>query len=435
MSRRPLRRLGVLVAVVALAALACVEDVTSPAACPSYCPGGQIVTVESLLAGAIVRDSSFSGYVQAYEAGVLLAVSQPGIDSRPIFQTLPIATRFRIDTGTDTTTGPIVIDSARLTLTWLRRDTTTRNVRLELYRLPLGLDSTSTLAGLAPSFGTPLRVVNLDSLLALPGLHDSVTGDSIIGRDTLRRVVVVSLKLDSAQAPYTLADSGKVAFGVRVTADSNATLVLGSQNAGEGPQIKWFNRVDSAGTLIARTSQTQGLLFDGFVTDQPSVTLDANLAVGGFPSTRALLRFALPHSIRDSAQIIRATLLLVPTGAPSVLTGDTVFVRVSHVAADLGAKSPIAVDTIGSSSPLFVPQGSDTVRIEVTTLLRFWQFDTTAVTAAYLRLLTLDRRDSTRVDGNEGATFTTLRLFSSRTPGFQPALRLTYVPRIKFGAP
>jgi hypothetical protein len=125
--------------------------------------------VESLLAGAIVRDSSFTGYRQAHEAFVMLAANRPGVDSRPIFQTFPIATRLEI--GSDTTTGPIVIDSARLTLTWLRRDTITRNVRLELYRLPLGLDSTSTYAGLAPSFAIPVRVVNLDSLLPVSAIR------------------------------------------------------------------------------------------------------------------------------------------------------------------------------------------------------------------------------------------------------------------------
>lgn len=433
MSRRGLWRGGALVALAALAAVACVEDVTSPPSCPEYCPGGQIVTVESLLAGAIVRDSSFTGYRQAHEAFVMLAATQPGLDSRPVFQTLPIATRLKRDTGSDTTTGPIVVDSARLILTWLRRDTTTRNLRLEVYRLPLGLDSTSTFAGLAPSFGTPLRVVNLDSLLAVR--RDSVTGDTILGLDSLRRVVGVSVKFDAAQAPFSATDSGKVAFGVRVTADSNATLVLGSADAGEGPRIVWYNRLDSAGTLVARPAQTQGLSFDSFVSDLPPATLDSNLTIGGVPATRALLRFALPKNIRDSAQIIRATLLLVPAGPPPVSTGDTVFLRISRLAADFGAKSPVPLDTIGAQGPLFVPNGSDTLRVEVTTLLQFWQFDTTAVTSTFVGLVALDRRDTTRADGFEGATLTTLRVFSSRTPAFQPTLRLTYVPRIKFGAP
>lgn len=425
---------GVLIAIAGLLAAACVEDVASPPSCPDYCPGNQIVTVDSVLAGAIVRDSSFSHYREAYEALAMLAADRSGVDSRPIFQTLPILTRMTINSGTDTTTGPIVVDSARLSLTWLRRDATPRNVRLALYRLPVGLDSNSTFAGLAPSFGTPIRVVNLDSLLALPSQHDSVTGDTILARDTLHRVITISLKLDSAQAPFSAADSGKAAFGVRVTADSNAALVLGASEAGEGPQIVWYNRVDSAGTLLNRPSQSRLLSFDGFVSNQPPVSLDSNLVIGGVPATRALLRFNLPKSIRDSAQIIRAVLLLVPTGSPSVFTGDSVFIRTSRLATDIGAKSPIPLDTIFTRSPLFVPSGSDTIRLEVTTLFRYWQFDTTAVTAAFVGLFALDRRDSLEITGSEGATFTALRLFSSRGPVI-PGLRLTYVPRVKFGAP
>lgn len=433
MRSRVLARGAVVLAIGALAIAACVQDVTSPASCPDYCPGSQIVTVDSILAGVVVRDSSFGGYRTASEAFVMLASNTASIDSRPIFQTLPILTRMRIDTGSDTTTGPVVVDSARLTLTWLRRDLTSRNVRLELYRLPVGLDSNSTLPALIPSFGAPLRVVNLDSLLA--SRRDTITGDSVLSLDSLRRTIVLSLKFDSAQAPYSVADSGKVAFGVRVTADTNATLVLGSADGGEGPQIVWYNRVDSAGVLLNRTPQARGLAFDTYVSNQPPVTLDANLVVGGVPANRALLRFALPRSIRDSAQIIRATLMFVPVGPPDVITGDTVFFRLSRLAADLGAKSPVPLDTIFATGTPFVPNGSDTVRIEVTTMFRFWQFDTTAVTALFAGLFALDRRDTLQLDGSEAGTFTALRLFSTRAPAFQPALRLTYVPRVKFGAP
>jgi hypothetical protein len=35
----------------------------------------------------------------------------------------------------------------------------------------------------------------------------------------------------------------------------------------------------------------------------------------------------------------------------------------------------------------------------------------------------------------EGATFTTLRFYASRTAAFRPVLKLTYVPHIKLGAP
>jgi hypothetical protein len=419
-----------------LALWACTEDVTSPAVCPAFCPGGKIATIESLFASAVERDSSFQGYVQVDSAPAMLAASLPQLDSRPIFETRPVATRMTIDTGTDTTTGPLVIDSIRLTLTVLRFDVGARNRRLAFYRLPLGLDRSSSFVGLAPAFaGTPVRVVNMDSLLARSSLYDSTTGDSVVSIDTVRRSAVVSLKFDTTQIPFVVADSGRVALGIRVTADSLADVVLGSTDGGEGPEILWYNRVDSAGVLLDRTAQRQGTEFDGYVFDPPQSPPDSTLLVGGMPTSRALLRFALPRTIRDSAQIIRAELILVPAGPVTGVPGDSFFVSVRHLAADFGAKSPIASDTIVPKSPLLVPGSIDTIRIEVTTLFRYWQADTAAATAAFLQLLALDRLDSTFVGGSEGATLTRLRLYSSRTPAFRPALRLTFVPRFPFGVP
>jgi hypothetical protein len=429
-------RVAVVTATVALGVLACTEQITSPASCPDFCPGGQIVTVESLLSTAISRDSTFRGYVEAHRAFMLLAATLPGLESRPIFQTEPIAPRMTINSGGDTTTGPIVVDSTRLTFTLLRRDSAAHNLQLVLYRLPLGLDSTSTFAGTAPAFaGTPVRVVNLDSLFAKPGGRDSVTGDSVLSVDSVRHAVTFSLKFDTTQIPFVVADSGQLAMGVRITADMPTSAAFGSGEIGTGPEITWFIRVDSAGILLQRPSQRRLARFDGFVFDPPPAALDANLTIGGVPSARALLRIAVPRAIRDSSQIIRATLILVPVAPIPATPPDSFFLQVNHVAADLGAKSPIANDTLAPESALFGPGLSDTIQIEVTSLLRFWQFDTTSATTVYLRLLALDRVDSLNLDGSEGSTFTALRLYSSRTPAFRPALRLTFIRRFKFGEP
>lgn len=435
MTRRAMQRSALALAGVALAALACFEDPTSPARCPDFCPGGGITTVESLLATAVERDSSFQGYVQAHQSGYLLATSLPGIDSRPIWETLPINPRVRIDTGTDTTTGPVVVDSMRLTLTVLRRSAAARHLSLSFYQLPLGIDSTSTFAGLAPAFGAPpLRLVNLDSLLALPGSRDSVTGDSVLSVDSIRNALTVRLTFAAGQVPYSEADSGKLALGVRLSADSLASIALGSTRSGTGPETAWYYHVDSAGTLVKPDSQKSALRFDDFVFDAPPVTLDSNLTIGGVPSTRSLLRIDLPRGLRDSTQIIRATLVLVPTGSAPVITPDSVFLQARRVGVDFGAKSPLA-DTLVANSRPFRGMPTDTVRVEMTSLFREWQTDTAAATAVYLNLLSLDRSDSLTLRGLEAGTLTALRFFSSRAPAFRPSIFLTYVPRVKFGGP
>lgn len=449
MSRRGLRRSLVVLAGAGLAALACFEDPTSPAQCPAFCPGSGLVSVESLLSTAIVRDTSFQGYVQAHESQMLIASGLPGVTSRPIWVSTAIQTRFRIDTGTDTTTGPIVVDSMKLNIWVLRRDTTgVRNLRLAFYQLPVGIDSTTTLADLAPAFaGTPLRVVNVDSLAVLPGRRDTITGDTVLAVDSIQEhSVFLRLKFKASQSGYSEADTGKLALGVIATGDSPPSIGLGAADGGLPATAWWFIHVDSAGKLIrpdslAVPAPTFDSIaappnFDSFVFDAPPVAIDSNLTVGGVPSIRSLLRVDLPRGLRDSTQIIRATLQLVPAGA-LVTTTDSLFLRVKRLQADLGAKSPVVLDTFVASSPPFRGAPFDTVRIEMTTLFRGWQADTTAVTAFYLSLLTLSRTkgDSVHLSGPEAGSLAALRFYSSRSPAFRPSIRVTYVPRVKFGAP
>src|SRR2546429_9683196 len=66
---------------------------------------------------------------------------------------------------------------------------------------------------------------------------------------------------------------------------------------------------------------------------------------------------------------------------------------------------------------------ADTVTIELTDLVRAWAQDTTAQTAFFLAHVP------------EAASFTEIRFYSSRAPGFRPALHITYVKRFPFGTP
>lgn len=430
----------------ALAALACFENPTSPAQCPDFCPQQRFATVESVFTTAIGGDSSFEGYVTPGRGQWLLATATPDLDSRPILQTQGMTIRYPIDTGSDTTTGPIVVDSMKLTLILLRYDTVPHNLRVSVYRLPLGIDSTTSLASLAGAFAAaPIREVNVDSLVAQQ--FDPVTGDTLLSLDTLRRATTIRLKFDSALTGYSEADSGRIALGFRVTADTAISIALGSSRSGLAPSASWFFRVDSAGVLLSPDSLVRPVpdsiyrlpTFDSFIYDVPAVTVDSSLIIGGIPSSRALLRVTLPRAIRDSSQIIRATLLLVADNPPPVVAPDSAFVRVQRVQADLGAKSPAVNDTTTEGhSAVFFGAPPDTVAIEVTNLLRRWQVDTLAPTTLSVQLLALDRNptiaDSAGRFSPEGATFSTLRFFSSRTRARRPALRLTYVPRLTFGA-
>jgi len=397
-------------------AAACVERATAPATCPAYCPSGSLTVVDTLLRGAVSRDSAYRGYVPAFHAGVMLAAALPGIDSRAIFQLAPLGVRVAL--GTDTTTSPIIgVDSLRLFLSITRRDTAAHNLTLALYRLPLGIDSTTTFADLAGAFTDSLaKTVNIDSLLARSNGKDTVTGDSV-AVDTTKRVAVV-MKLDSSQAPYASADSGKLALGIRVGADSLASIALTVDT------IRWFVKVDSihgSDTTLVHKLYARGVTFRSFVFDPPPAPFGSMLAVGGVPSARSILRLSVPRAILDSSQIIRGTLILVPAVPASGAPADSFKIEAHTVLADFGAKSPLVFDATRTDTALIRIGATDTLSIEITNLLQFWASDTLAPTTVMLR------------SQAEGANLAEIRFFSSATPASAPVLRLTYAPRFPFG--
>ena len=415
--------LGALAAALALAA--CTNDAAAPGLCPQFCPQGSLTVVDTFLTTAINRDSAFGrpfGYSNPTSSLILLAAAIPGFkDSRPIMQTGALPTQILV--GPDTTTGTVIgVDSLMLRFTIATPDTAIHNLTFALYALPLGIDSTTTFGALAGPFSAaPIRTLNLSRLLALSGYKDPVVGDSAIV-DTTDGRITVYMVLDSAQAPYSAPDTGKLAFGIRVSATGPAEAAIAAiANTGLGPGLAWYLKVDSLGLSVAhRTTPPFSPLFDSFVFDPPALPLDSNLLVGGMPAARSLLRVAFPRTLfRDSLQISRATLELVPAVAAQGLPLDSFKMIGSGLIADLGAKSPLDplhVDTVT------VGIGStDTVHLDVTSILRFWATDTLAPTAFMLR------------QSPEGGTFSEVRFYSSAAAPYRPVLHVTYSPAYPFG--
>jgi len=427
--------------VLLLALGACTERMTAPGQCPAFCPGGQLQMGDTVLTDVIARDSAYAGYRQAHEGQALPVVDVPGIRSRAIFRMLPLFDSVAPIDG-DTLKVPIAVDSAALTLFLLHRDTNASNLALNIYRLPRDIDSTSTFAQLSPWFADSLAdSVNVSALYALPAAYDSLTQDTVrtdstTGRqiriNALNGTTVIVLPLDTTQVRFPEADSGKVAFGVHVSADSLASAALGADEYPErDARIRWYYHYTIPDTVTATpdsvvyTSQVRESAFDSFVLDPPTppldpAALDTTLAVGGVPAARSLLRVAFPSFLRDTADVVRATLLLVPVEAVAGAPGDSFSVVAHAVMADLGAKSPLATSGPPTSSARVHLGSTDTVRIELTDLVRAWAFDTTAATALFLRQVP------------EAATYAQIRFYSSRT-AFRPTLHVTYVRRFPFG--
>ena len=405
--------------------LACTEDPTAPGRCPDYCPPGQITMVDTLLETAIVRDSAFRGYLTPQEAPFLLAANIPGVrESRPIMDFQPLGTTVRL-TGDTTTYFITATDSALLTVSIARRDTLAGNLRVMVYKLPTGLDSNTTYGNLAGAFADSLlKSVNVDSLVADSTHTDSITGDRVVLDSTLVRVII---RLDSTQARFVAADSGHLAMGIRVQADTATSAVFGANESSVAALIDWYFEVDSAGTP-AHTFRTVAPQFDSYVFDPPAAALDSTLAVGGMPSARSLLRFELPARIADSTQIVRAVLALVPSTTTVGAPIDSFTVIAQAVLTDLGAKSPMLTASSSTDSTYFgsapVPvASSDTVFVNVTRIMRRWAADTAPVKTMVLR------------SASEGVVLTEARFHSSRNTALRPTLRVTYVPRFPFGVP
>ncbi len=301
------RRLALVGAV--LLAAACVERLTAPGHCPDFCPSGQITVVDTLLTTSISRDSSYRGYVVSYQSPVMLAAVLPGatdtLDGRPIFRfngyrpRLPVSS---VDTGQI-----LGADSARLQVYIVRRDTATHNLRLQFYRLPITIDTTTTFGAVAAPFTDSLvRTVNVDTLLAQPGRKDAVTGDSVVV-DTVNHRLLLSLKFDTAAARYVGTDSGAVAYGIRIAADTRASIAFGK--GGVGPVLQWYLRVDSLGKSVARTPGILGTTLANFVFTPPTAPLDSTLTVGPIDSRLDDPIVIHPGATKDTIKIEVTTML------------------------------------------------------------------------------------------------------------------------------
>jgi len=276
--------------------------------------------------------------------------------------------------------------------------------------------------------------VNVNALLSAPLISDTATvrmwGDTIqtdsaghvllVGADSS---LILYTDLDTAQARFVAADSGRVAYGVRVSADSANTIALGTADNGRGPRLTWFfNFLDSTSTA-KDSSLSRGPIFDSFVFNPPTPPIDSNLAVGGVPAARSLLRVKIPALLRDSADVVRATLVMVPVGPVPGAPADSFTILARAVIADLGAKSPLSTNSQFFGTHRVHLNVADTLRMELTDLVRSWALDSTLTPALMLG------------QAPEAASYTQIRFYSTRAPAFRPTLHITFVRRYTFGAP
>ncbi len=400
---------GWLGAFLALAAVttACQERLTAPVVCPELCPGGQARIFDTVLTPLPGADTSYTGYVPRHRAGAMLVSNGlPAGNARAVYRFAP-----RVDSiAVRDTMRAYAVDSTLLSINLIRRDTLLDGLKLYLYRInPETADSEATFASITPQL-IPLTLI--DSLTVADTLNSGLVQTVLRGAD----VAKVALPVEG---------DGVLAIGVAMAAPEPSGVRLGAALAQTGATFVSYVTVDVADTGSVRTqtlnSQTA---FNTYVLESPATPDPDLLTVGGEPSSRALIRFDLPPAIEDSADVVRATLELVPDAPVLGLRTDPPLLQARALFADLGAKSPVVADERFIASDTISVGSADTVRLDVTAIVQLWQAVDERPEAFFLALLP------------EAASFSRPVFGSTRsgTPG--PArLRLTYLKPFSFETP
>lgn len=393
-------RFALLGGLAAGAVAACEQSITAPGACPDFCPIGEIQLIDTVLVGVLERDTSFTGYVEPSLANAMQVVGGgAAVESHGLIWFAPFADSAAIDS---VTLGLVVRqDSFELSLVILGRSPDVAGLEIAVHRISPSVDRQGDFAALAPFFED-------STIVAVVAIPDDVSEDT----------VSTIIRIDAF--PEFEAGDRQIALGLSIRGGTPAFATLNTRESALGALLTRFVLVEADGDSLER-SDFRSPEFDGFVdTDLPS-PLAGSLLIGGTPSSRMFVRIALPPFIMDSSNIVRAHLLLVPVepvlGAPA----DTFEVVAEALGADFGAKSPILSlpDSLLVTAKVGVGT-TDTVVIDVSRIVTFWQATPDQVRTLVLRFL------------DEAASVAELRVGSTRFLGFEPTLRVTYVPAFGF---
>ncbi|MGQ0702546.1 MAG: hypothetical protein ACT4PM_05370 [Gemmatimonadales bacterium] len=385
-----------------LGAVACQEQLAVPSKCPDLCPGSGLTVRDTVLLPVANRDSSYTGYLGAFDIPALLVSSGlPVGEARTwaIFQDRPDSIFVQGIRYAYT------IDSAAIQVTLVGRDTAVKNLYLVVHRIPLGVDTTTTFEG-------------IDSLLT----PESVVDSSLVP-DTLQfgtaRVVIPSDKIGLLD-PVVPDSFFAIAFRVSAAAPTGVRLSSAITGAG-GPQYLTYVQVPTPDTTLRKQTITVPSDTSNYVwLETPPDNPDA-LFLGGKSGSRILLRFALPALLRDSAIVLRATLELTPTGPIGGVPNDPAQLQARPVLVDVGPKSSASASSVGVLD--LVTGSTETQSIEVRGPITEW-FGPNGLTPALLLGIVPD-----------GGTFSRPQFHSTRTGGTAPRLRLTYALATRPGFP
>ena len=389
-----------------LAGLGCRENVTAPGSCPALCPAANIVVVDTVLTGIVTSDTAYRGYVAPAEAQTLVLAD---LDSLQSVALVRFGARDSIwyPTSNDTAVGIGHVDSVQISLTLTDRDTTLKNLRILVYRLPAQFDTGMTWADVQPF------------------LADSELVDTIPVADSLTAGTVVWNVRPGVLDTIPVADASVVALAFVVRASGKTGLGLtATENSAGGPHLEWFVHAPAPRDTLTHAFLI-GAEYDTFVFDPPQPTPSNALVAGGLPSARSILRLQLPSLAIDSVRVLRATLILTPTARARGLPKESFLISARGLVRDLGPKSVIFSDTSAGGTTSVTVGDSSEIDIEVGRLLRAW--GTTAGDSLPRVIMLLSEP--------EGGGMGEVSVARESGGAAAPRLRVTFVRPYPFGLP
>ena len=338
---------------VVAAGLGCSEDLVAPGNCPGLCPSSGVRMADTTLAGIVTQDSTYVGYVAVSEADFVVLSDT---DSQRAIALVRFGARDSTWTpsGSDTAVGIGRVDSVTARVYVLRRDTSVHDVRVLLYRMPVGFDS------------------GMGYVAAQQYLADSLLVDSLPVPDSVASgAVTVRLRagvLDTIPAT----DSGVVALALAVRASQRTSVSIASSDNDTvtGFRLDWYVHARAPADTLAKTLSASPS-YDGFASEAGSLPAGA-LRAGGMPASRSILRLSLPDWATDSVGLVRATLILTPIRPVGGRPLEEFRLSARGVVRDFGAKSLVYSDTSAGGTVPLTAGDSGEVHIDVVRLLREW---------------------------------------------------------------
>jgi hypothetical protein len=399
---------------------ACTEQLSTSVGCPELCTD-QEGGIETVTIDPVVLDTTVSGTLGlGTERAMLIATRGDTVDSRVVIRFDSIPARYTKSLN-DTTTFPITrADSVRLRV---RLDTVGAKipgpVTIEAY--DVNTDAPDTVTSAVAALFVPSRLI-ASQTYAAKDLKDTL-----------------DLKIPEAAILSRLGQRMRIGLRAFSTAGS-VQFRINAVESGLPEQL--YYRVDQDTSIKAISlspyskTPTDQLTIAGSLSDYTLVVKSppgagaASLNVGGLPAQRAYMRFNIPPFLADTAQLVRATLLLTQIPDRSVGATDSMRI-VAHVSlaakavADIGRAALITAQTSLDTLKV-VPGDSGLKSLEVGPIIGLWRTQTLEQTPRAIVL----------VSSTEGETPLRAIFFSiEAAPNLRPRLRISYSTRKTRGLP